>query len=168
MFAGFNFGVSGASVLIGTVACGSVKHSATTPQTQLTCTLPAGTAQNVPVTVFQSNGEMSASNSWVSFAQCLPGSYVAANTLCSACGPGTYTSSQGLSACLQCTRAHACIRAHTYAQRTFTQAPLARLTTQVESVCARRARPGVIRRGSKQRLAWCVSMLLSFCSHSRV
>ncbi|GMH94871.1 hypothetical protein TrST_g7752 [Triparma strigata] len=48
---GENFGVSGAMVTVGGMLCPNVVHSKSNPHNEVTCTVPAGTGQTVPMMV---------------------------------------------------------------------------------------------------------------------
>ena len=77
---GLNFGVAGATVLIGAVNCKDVVHgdgsaSLAAKHRILTCTLPGGSLASRPVIVFSKNGDISKSNALVSYTPCNEGSY---------------------------------------------------------------------------------------------
>jgi hypothetical protein len=52
---GSNFGAAGAAVLVGAVPCGSVVQDAADPHHRLTCVLPPGAGQDLPVLVVNRN-----------------------------------------------------------------------------------------------------------------
>ena len=70
---GSNFGPSGAAVLIGDLACKSVAHDPTTPHNKLTCILPSGGGEALPVRILQRNTADASQNSSplsLSYATC--------------------------------------------------------------------------------------------------
>lgn len=80
------FGLSGATVLVGSINCNAV-HDTQRPDSLVRCVLPAGNRLSVPVVLFQLGGEGSNRGS-VSYAQCQPGSYEN-GTLCINCLKGS-------------------------------------------------------------------------------
>lgn len=100
---GDNFGVSGATVLVGTSQCTSLSHNSTTPHTSVSCTVPAGGGTD-PVFLIQSGGRLSSSSGEVSFEPCAAGSYEdpSDGTNCLLCEPGSFTSTVGQLSCTEC------------------------------------------------------------------
>ena len=100
---GTAFGADGAIVLVGGKSCTNVVHSATSPHTEVTCTLPEGTGLSKSVLLIQGQGSVSTNTALLSYLPCAAGSYaVGATTVCDLCPPGQITSSLGQAACTQC------------------------------------------------------------------
>jgi hypothetical protein len=72
---GTNFGVSGATILLGSAQCGSLTHDSSSPHTILTCILPSGYQMDRSIVVVQLNGAVSSTAASVSYLQCSPGYY---------------------------------------------------------------------------------------------
>jgi hypothetical protein len=70
---GTSFGQSGAVVFVGINRCSPVLHDPATPQSKLTCILPSSKSKDLPVQVFQKNGELSVDPATVSYSQCPSG-----------------------------------------------------------------------------------------------
>jgi hypothetical protein len=102
---GTNFGVRGATILIGNTVCGSTTHDPITPHTKLRCTLPSSSLENRPVVVVQLNGAVSSSIGLVSYTQCSPGTYETA-LACTSCSVGSYSSSYSATTCTLCDNGH--------------------------------------------------------------
>jgi IPT/TIG domain/Tyrosine-protein kinase ephrin type A/B receptor-like len=111
------FGPSQASVRVGRYPCAHVQHgdgvSELTTDTALRCTLSAGYGVQLPITVFQFQGEPSTADqgaqqagATVSFAQCTAGEYIDSSQtqapFCSVCDAGTYSAGAGASVCTPC------------------------------------------------------------------
>jgi hypothetical protein len=115
---GTNFGISGATVSVGGVACTSVLHDNKTPHESLTCVIPEGSTQDRPVTLLQRYGEISRETVLLSYVQCEPGTYsdgiqciecqpgsfndLWSQSLCRPCQPGTFSNTTGATMCSEC------------------------------------------------------------------
>jgi len=101
-------------VLIGGSPCKNVRHSASSPHRELTCTLPSGSGADLDVLVIA--GQAPNNSASLSYVPCTPGSSTAASPLnssstssnggaedrCQPCSPGTTSASPGAQECLPC------------------------------------------------------------------
>lgn len=101
---GNNFGPPSALVLIGGSVCSSLAHAANSVHSVVTCRTPAGNKQDRKIIFIQSGGgQITASNVSVSYKQCDPGSYSAADeTTCTLCPAGRYSDGFGATECKAC------------------------------------------------------------------
>jgi hypothetical protein len=127
---GENFGNQGAVVLVGSRVCKDLFHcgsslTATTecfslirsteselqdlssyllhPSNGIVCTLPPGTARDVPIIFIQSGGRVANSTLQLSYVQCEPGTYQEQiGTGCLECSAGTVSQQEGQSSCTSC------------------------------------------------------------------
>jgi hypothetical protein len=75
---GLNFGVSGATVLIGASLCTDTTHNPSTPHRRIVCSIPQGTGADLPIIFLQNGGSIGISSATVSYEQRPPGTRLSA------------------------------------------------------------------------------------------
>jgi hypothetical protein len=100
---GTDLGESGALVYLCNKLCEPLVHDASSPHTQLVCTIPEGTQLDAQVIVVV-GGQTASNVGLISYTQCPAGSYQFNETDldCTPCEPGTYTDRLGEAVCTAC------------------------------------------------------------------
>ncbi len=98
---GKNFGVEGASVSVGGIACLAPKHDPDAPNEILRCTTSGGSLTTRTISVFQRYGELSVDQVTLSYVQCPPGQHDFGNA-CRPCSRGEYNDLWSQPSCKFC------------------------------------------------------------------
>jgi len=98
---GSNFNSFGAIVLIGGENCKDVKHDSNTPDSKVTCVIPASYGTLLAVQLIQGGGSLSENRLQLSYVRCQAGKYENAG-VCTDCPLGTFTSQEGQLYCDSC------------------------------------------------------------------